>query len=117
MLPKKHRLRAKADFKNVFLCGRSASGAGLGLRITKNNLAVTRFGFVVSNKTAGSAAGRNLIKRRMRAAAQKVLQDVRPGYDAVIIAQPATRGKKFAEIFEIIQKLLTQAGLCGRLKT
>lgn len=111
MLPKEHRLQKEADFKNVFRCNGSVSGAGLGLRVARNNSAVTRFGFVVSNKTAGSAADRNLIKRRMREAVQKLLQNIQPGYDIVIIAQPEIRGKKFAEIFEAIKGLLAQVSL------
>jgi len=111
-LPKEHRLRRKSDFNDAF-CQRlaKANALSLSLRIAKNNLAVTRFGFVVSNKTAKNAADRNLIKRRMREAVQKFLQNIQPGYDIVIIAQPEISGKKFAEISETIKKLLSKTGL------
>ena len=47
----------------------------------------TRFGFIVS-KAVGNAVTRNLVRRRMRAVAHEILQDVGSGTDVVMRGLP-----------------------------
>ena len=86
MLPKPHRLIKERDFNRAFRRGRSNFAKLIGLKAIKNNLAYSRFGFVVANKVAKKASRRNLIKRRLRAIVHRELKKIKPGYDFVIIA-------------------------------
>jgi len=88
MLPKTNRLTRKKDFEAVFQHGKSFKGNGLLLKIAANNLAVSRFGFVVSKKVSSKATVRNSIKRRVRAVVEKNLKAIAGGRDCIFFVAP-----------------------------
>ncbi len=88
MLPSQHRLTKERDFNRTFRLGRSCFAENIGVKSLKNNLTVSRFGFIVSNKVAKKASRRNLIKRRLRAVVYQELKKIKSGYDFVIVALP-----------------------------
>ncbi len=55
------------------------------IRAAENDLPVSRFAFIVSNKVSKHATKRNLLKRRMRAAVASILDTVIPGKDVIIM--------------------------------
>ncbi|MEY3106832.1 MAG: hypothetical protein RIT35_1005 [Pseudomonadota bacterium] len=70
-----------------------------------------RIGFTVTKKL-GNAVIRNRIKRRLRAAAAIVLQNMAtPQYDYVLIGRKAALTRKFVDITGDLQYILTKLNL------
>ena len=111
MLTKENRLKKKSDFEKVFKGGKGLKEDFLILRFKKNRLKEPRFGFVVSQKVSKKAVVRNKVKRRLREAVRGLLQRVKNGIDAVIIALPETQAKNFQEVERAMEKLLKKAGV------
>ena len=95
MLPVINRVRQSADFartvrsgvrsgrRNVVLYGTTTSGPG-----------VSRVGFIVG-KNVGNAVTRNIVKRRLRAAASVWLTTCPSGFDVVVRALPVAADSDF----------------------
>lgn len=98
MFKKENRLTKNKEFDNVWQAGRSSFDKNLGVKAVKNNLKINRFGILVGIKVSKKATERNKLKRRIREAVHLQLKKLKPGFDVVIIAQPASRDKEFAEI-------------------
>ena len=109
MLPKKNRLKNKKDFERIFKQGKSFKEDFLFLKIRKNNLKESRFGFIVSLKVSKKAVLRNKVKRRLREIIKERLPEIKSGIDGVLIAQRNIEEKDFSEIKEVINKLFKKA--------
>ena len=109
MLPKVNRLTKKKDFERVFKEGKGFKEDFLILKFIKNDLKISRFGFVVSKNFSKKATLRNKIKRRLRELVKTKLTKIKKGIDGVMIAQPGLGTKDFWEIEEIINKILAKA--------
>lgn len=79
-----------------------------GAKIGINNFPYSRFGFVISKKTAKKATQRNLIKRIIFSEIQKNKLHLQPGKDILIIANPKIVNLSKEEIKTEIQKELKQ---------
>ena len=101
-------LKNKKDFDNVFKNGKGFSQGFLYLKIKKNNLNSSRFGFVVSNKFSKKAVIRNKIKRRLKEIIKS--KNIRKNIDAVIIVNPGAE-TGFKELEQTITKLFKKAGI------
>jgi len=112
MLPLQNRLKKKKDFERVFKGGRGYQEGFLFLKLLKNGLTVSRFGFVVSQKISKKATLRNKIKRRIREAVRKALPNIKPGFDGVWVALKGLEIKDFKETEGIVQKLFQKSQLC-----
>jgi ribonuclease P protein component len=112
LLPRKHRLRANADFQRIRQQGRSLAHPLLILGHLPNNLEYSRIGFVVGGRL-GKAATRNRIKRRMREAVRTRLQkqEIARGWDIVLIARRPIVTASFQQVDEAIGLLLRRANL------
>ncbi|MFH1838447.1 MAG: ribonuclease P protein component [Candidatus Kuenenbacteria bacterium] len=108
MLPKQYRVNKDKDFKIIFRNGRNFFIKEFGIKFLKNNLEISRFGFIVSNKVAKKANKRNLIKRRLREIIRKNLLNFQTGFDVVIMARPEIKELKFSEMKEKIERALWQ---------
>jgi len=111
MLPKINRLKKKKDFEKVFKKGRGYKEDFLYLKIIKNNLKNSRFGFIVSNKFSKKAVVRNKIRRRLKALTEIKLAKIKKGIDGVIIVNPGLEINDFWELEERINKLFEKAGI------
>ena len=113
MLPKVNRLKKKNDFERVFKEGKRyiLSSGELYLKIIKNNLKNSRFGFVVSKKFSKKATIRNRIKRRLREVIKIGLPKVKKGIDGIIVVRRDLDAKNFRELEEKINKLFRKAGI------
>ena len=78
------------------------------LRALPNGLPVSRCGFSVSKKI-GNAVHRNRVKRLLRELAR--LTPLKPGWDIVFIARPASTAADFKELKKAIVNLLSRAGI------
>lgn len=114
MLQKKYRLRTFKDFKRVFARGgfvRNNANNVIVLKFVKNQLPISRFAFIVSNKVSKSAVKRNKIKRQMREAIRAKVPSIKNGYDIVFIANPPVIKKNYHGIVEAVERLLINGKL------
>lgn len=78
--------------------GQSAGGPG----------ACSRFAFLASRRV-GMAVARNRAKRVLREAVRLHLQDIRPGWDCVMIARGTTANASFVDVETAVLQLLSRA--------
>jgi len=116
MLPKANRLKKKKDFERVFKKGQGFKEDFLYLKIIKNNLKSSRFGFIVSKKFSKKAVNRNKIKRRLRGLIRIKLNKIKKGIDGVIIIMPGLEVTDIWQLEKIINKLFEKAGLYEELR-
>ncbi len=112
MLAKDNRLKKKKDFEDVFKKGRGFKEKFLFLKIKKNDLKISRFGFAVGLKVSKKAVVRNQIKRRLREVMRLKIKQIKPGIDGVFVVLAGTDIGDFQEISVLVDKLLNKAGLC-----
>ena len=111
MLDKKFRLRKQKDFDRISKEGVYFSEHCLLMKAMRNDLEITRFGFIVSNKISGVAAKRNRIKRLLREAVRSSRDKLKEGYDCLFIAKGSIVEKESEEIKWTVEKLLRKSGL------
>ncbi len=111
MLPKENRLKKQKDIQKVFKEGKGLKEDFLFLKLVKNDLQVSRFGFVVGKNTAKKAAGRNRIKRQIRETTRARLPKIKIGFDAVLVALRGSVSRRSEEIEATTDKLLKKAKL------
>ena len=109
MLPKPNRLTKKKDFDAVFKKGKTVQNTLSSVRVLPTKRKENRFGIIVSKKVSPSAVTRNAIRRRLAAVAAQVNTISDRTFDAVIIALPPMKGKKFSEVQPVIQTSLKKA--------
>jgi len=109
MLPKNSRLKKKKDFERVFKKGKGFKEDFLFVKLIKNNLKITRFGFVVGYKVSKKAVVRNKAKRRLREAVKSELPKIRKGLDVALVAGKGLETKDFKEIQVIVVNLFKKA--------
>lgn len=109
MLPRINRLQKKRDFERVFKEGKGFREDFLFLKLVKNNLKFSRFGFVVSGKVSKKAVLRNKIKRKLREAVRIKLVKIKKGFDGLLVVLTEKEIKKFPEIERIIDRLFKKA--------
>jgi len=105
MLPKTNRLQKKKDFDRVFKGGKGYKEDFLALKMARNNLKKSRFGFVVGKNVSKKTTLRNKIKRRLRELVRLKLKKTKKGIDVILIVRPGFRTKDFWEIEETINKI------------
>jgi ribonuclease P protein component len=127
VLPKAYRLRRAADLARVRQHGRRWRHPLVTLIVYQNpgaeamgNLAndaesyngppASRFA-VVAGREVGPAVRRNRAKRRLRAIVRGRLEDIRPGWDCLLIARPPVVEASFAEVESAIRQLFARAGV------
>lgn len=113
MLPKVNRLKKKKDFERVFKQGKGVKEDFLLLKFTKNNLKVSRFGFVVGQNISKKAVLRNKIKKRLREIVKKELPSLKVGFDGAWMALKGAELRSFEETKKAVKKILQEAKLLG----
>ena len=92
----------KKDFKQAHK-GKTIAGKLIFLKVQKNNLDVSRFGFVVSLKISKKAVIRNKIKRSLR----EVVKDFKiKGFDIIIMVKPEIVDKTYQEIKKDFENII-----------
>lgn len=68
-----------------------------------------RFAFLVSGKISKKAVDRNLLKRRLRAAAEKIIGQIQTGYDVVVLTMPGAQRLDSSELtrefYDLLKKI------------
>jgi ribonuclease P protein component len=115
MLPAAHRLRRSVDFERTVRRGTRAgrSTVVVHLLIPDENVAdpgsgTPQVGFVVS-KAVGNSVQRNLVKRRLRAAAAEHLSALPTAARAVVRALPPSAAATYADLDHDLDSCLRRA--------
>jgi len=111
MLTQKNRLKKKKDFERVFKKGKGLKEDFLILKMSKNNLSQSRFGFIVGTKISKKAVLRNKLKRRLRELVRGKIEKIKKGFDIIFIAQPGLENRDFWELEEILNRIFSRAKL------
>jgi len=110
------RLKKRADFVRARR-GRRAVTAGLVLQCHPSGESgppgAARVGYTATKKLGGAVV-RNRVKRRLRAAAARVMADrARPGFDYVLIGRDGTATRPFVRLVADLEQALRQVHGAG----
>lgn len=100
-------LRKRRDFELVFRHGVIAGSKYLVLYAKPNELSFNRLGLSVSKKI-GKAVTRNRIKRLLKEAMRRALEDVSQDYDFVIVAKKPSLEVELDDFIRHIKRFLTR---------
>ena len=109
-MQQRHRLRQASVIRALRTHGDCLRHPLAVLCYSNNDVAESRFCFSVSRRV-GNAVVRNRTKRRMREAVRINLQQIKPGYDFLLIARAATASADFWQVEAAILHLLSRAKL------
>ncbi|HUQ85561.1 MAG TPA: ribonuclease P protein component [Candidatus Limnocylindrales bacterium] len=107
MLQKVHRLPAKQKFRNSSFF----KTPDFTIRISPNDLPVSRFGFVVRKALDKRAVVRNRTRRVFRSCIEEMINEIKLGYDMLFVLEKGIIEKKREIIFKDLHKLLTEKKL------
>lgn len=89
-------LKNSKEFKNVYDHGRSYANKYLVAYVLENGTDITRLGISVSKKV-GNSIVRHRMTRLIRESFRLNKENIRTGYDIVIIARSGLKGKGYEE--------------------
>lgn len=89
-------LKLNRDFRRVYK-SENAVGGYTVVYARKNKYSFNRLGLTV-NKSFGKAVKRNRVKRLIRESYRLMEQDIRTGYDFIIVARHRSAGKTLVQI-------------------
>ncbi len=81
------------------------------LRFSENGENVPKFAFIISKKIDKSAVIRNKVKRRLASEIEKILKDIKPGYNFVFIVKKEILDRKTNDLENIIKNLFLKENL------
>src|SRR5882724_11280555 len=102
MLPKHQRLNKEADIIATLRFGKNHFSPLFSVYWRKNQKAALRFGFLVSKKVSTKSHDRNLVKRRLRAAAHELSPFLPAGWDVLIVAKKISIDKEYPLILRAL---------------
>jgi len=111
MLIKEKRIKKRKEFEAIFKNSKSLRDNLFILKVAKNNLQISRFGFIVSQKVSKKAVVRNKVRRRLVATIKAEEKNIKEGNDLVFIALSGIEKKEFSEIKEAVNNALVKAGV------
>ena len=107
MLSSENRLSKKGDFDRVKAEGKLFQEKDFAALIfNRGDVALSRFGFVVSNKISGLSTQRNRIKRALNEAVRHNLASIGKGCDMVFLAKKSIAKKSTEEIMREVDLLI-----------
>ena len=89
-------LKNYRNFQNVYKNGKSFANKYLVMYILENGTDINRIGISVSKKV-GNSIVRHRLTRLIRESVRLNVENIKKGYDIVIIARTTLKGKKYAE--------------------
>ena len=109
-MQRKFRLTRSTEFKRVRRFGKSYAHPLVVLITQPSDQPNLRVG-VAAGKSVGLAVRRNRAKRLLRAAMQRILPDLAPGSDILLIARQPLTNSTLEETYTTLRILLRRAGL------
>lgn len=110
-MEKEYRLRRRDDFARVYKEGHSVANRELVLYYLANE-SVPHFRLGVSiSKKVGHAVLRNRLKRLVKEAVRTQREQIKAGYDLVVIVRLGARNADFEQIVKSVNHLLKKARL------
>lgn len=103
-------LTRSADFATLQRDGSARADRFISIRIARNGLERTRFGFSTSRKL-GTAVVRNRVRRRLRVIVRDATPRLQQGWDILVVARPTCAGASYQELAGSIDRLFGRAGL------
>lgn len=105
------RIAERRDFLHAAASGRKSAQPGLVLQAAHGRSEGFRIGFTATRKL-GNAVIRNRARRRLRAAADRVLRaDPPAGWDIVLIGRAGTLDRPFEALCEDLRRALARTGV------
>ena len=90
-------LKKKADFQNVYKCGKSFANRYLVMYVKENDLSINRIGISVSKKV-GNSVVRHRVKRLILESYRLHEDMFNSGLDMVVIARTTAKDRSYDEI-------------------
>ena len=126
-MPKRRRLRARADFQKVYTEGQRYNGRLLAAFLRKNDVSEHRLGVTASTKAIGKSVDRNRSKRLLRELFRRSsgdLKSLQQTYDwvlnakrALLISDEEHRFREFRKIIAQVAQYERRAGVRGTSPT
>jgi ribonuclease P protein component len=103
-------LKENHEFRRTYQKGKSAVSGSMVLYCRKNRLGHNRLGLTASTKL-GHAVVRNRARRRLREVYRLHLEEMRPGYDIILVARGRTVRCSWKELNDTFLKLCRKLDL------
>lgn len=103
-------LNKNRDFNRMYSRGKSYVTSSLVVYVLRNRQKEVRIGITTSKKI-GNAVQRNRARRLIRESCRKIISDVKPGYDIVMVARKRTVQVKCDVVLNALTKLLSEANI------
>jgi ribonuclease P protein component len=103
-------LKDNGAFRRLYHRGSTVGNRYLVIYCRRNGTDTTRLGFTVSTKL-GHAVVRNRMRRRLREIYRAQEQELRPGFDIVVVARSAAVEAEFALLQRSFRTLTDKLGL------
>lgn len=103
-------LKLNKDFKRLYYRGESIVTRSVVIYVQKNRFNKNRLG-LTCGKTVGKANKRNRAKRLMRESYRLLADEIKQGYDIVIIARTRILGKKCSDVLQDVRYAFTKLGM------
>ncbi len=92
-------------FRRLYAKGRSAASPTVAVYVRPNHSQRSRLGFTVGTRI-GKAVVRNKVRRRLREIYRTHEQELRPGWDIVVVARGRAAGAPYRELRRDLLRLL-----------
>lgn len=113
-MEKTFRLTKREDFSHVYRQKRSTANHQFVVYYRKNN-SISHFRLGVSiSKKVGNAVVRNLLKRRVKEIVWALKEEIKPGFDFILIVRKPATEQDFQGMKKSIYHVLKRAGIVGR---
>lgn len=103
-------LNRNRDFNRMYSRGKSYVTSSLVVYVLRNRQKGVRIGITTSKKI-GNAVQRNRARRLIRESCRKIISDVKPGYDIVLVARKRTVQVKCDVVLNALTKMLSEANI------
>lgn len=103
-------LKENSAFRRLYHRGKTAGSRYLVIYCSRNRLGFNRYGMTVSTKL-GHAVVRNRMRRRLREICRLNQQQLKQGYDIVIVARSAAVEAPFAQLTDSFLNVMDKLSL------